>query len=504
MPGKPLSDAEYLRHDATALAQLVRTGAVSPLELVETALARIDRLNPRVNAVIHRMDGSARAAAARPLPDGPFRGVPLLLKDLLSSVAGEPMRCGSRFLEGYRPPRDSELVTRYRRAGFVLLGKTNTPEFGLTPVTEPARFGPTNNPWDLARTSGGSSGGSAAAVASGMVPVATGGDGGGSIRIPAACCGLFGMKPSRGRVPTGPDFGEIWHGAVVEHVVTRSVRDSAAILDATAGADAGAPYAAPHQERPFTAELAREPGRLRIAFTDRPWLGGTVHPECAGALRDTARFLEGLGHHLEEATPAFDGRAFARAFLTMITAELAGDIADAERVLGRRGRRRDFEPATWALMLLGRALPASQFSQAIRLLQRTARELAPFFERHDLLLTPTTAAPPLLTGALQPTARERVLLAVMGALRAGRVLRAAGILEQTADRVFEFIPWTPVINATGQPAMSVPLCRSAAGLPIGMHFVGRFGDEATLYRLAAQLERARPWMDRLPPLARES
>jgi len=503
MPGKTLSDAEYLRHDATGLAELVRNREVTPLELVDTALARIDRLNPRVNAVIHRMDASARAVAGSALPDGPFRGVPLLLKDLLAAVAGEPLRCGSRFLEAYIPDHDSELVRRYRGAGFVFLGKTNTPEYGLTPVTEPARFGPTNNPWDLTRTSGGSSGGSAAAVASGMVPVATGGDGGGSLRIPAACCGLFGLKPSRGRVPTGPDFGEIWHGAVVEHVVSRSVRDSAGILDATAGADVGAPYAAPHQVRPFTEELLQEPGRLRIAFTERPWLGGTVHADCVAALRDTAGLLESLGHHVEEATPRFDGRAFARAFLTMITAELAGDIADAERELGRRGHRADFEPATWALILLGRALPASQFSRAIRLLQRTAREIAPFFEQYDVLLTPTLAAPPVLTGALQPTAAERALLEVMGTLRAGRLLRGAGILERTADRVFEFIPWTPVINATGQPAMSVPLCWNVAGLPIGLHFVGRFGDEAGLYRLAAQLERARPWMDRLAPLARE-
>ncbi|HEU5217719.1 MAG TPA: amidase family protein, partial [Gemmatimonadales bacterium] len=279
--------------------------------------------------------------------------------------------------------------------------------------------------------------------------------------------------------------------------------DSAAILDATAGADLGAPYAAPHQERPFVEELRREPGPLRIAFTDRPWLGGAVHPDCAAALRETAAFLEGLGHRVEEASPAFDGKAFARAFLTMITAELAGDIADAEEVLGRKGRPRDFESPTWALMLLGKAIPAPQFSRAIRLLQRTARTIAPFFERYDVLLTPTLAQPPVLTGALQPTAKERRLLEIMGTLRAGGVLRAAGILEQTADRVFEFIPWTPVINATGQPAMSVPLCWNAAGLPIGMHFVGRFGDEATLYRLAAQLERARPWMDRLPPLARQ-
>lgn len=501
MTGSPLSDQEYLQHDATGLAELVRRKEVSAEELVETAIGRIDRLNSQVNAVIYRMDEAARAQLRTGIPEGPFRGVPLLLKDLISTIAGEPLRCGSRFLQGYVPPNDSELVQRYRRAGFVFLGKTNTPEFGLTPVTEPELFGPTNNPWDLSRTSGGSSGGSAAAVASGMVPVATGGDGGGSIRIPASCCGLFGLKPTRGRMPTGPDLGEIWHGAVVEHVLTRSVRDSAAILDATAGADAGAPYAAPYQERPFLEETRREPGKLRIAFTDRAWLGGAVHPDCLLALRETAHALEGLGHHVEEATPSFNGRAFARAFLTMIVAELAGDIADAEVLLGKQARPSDFEPATWGLTLLGRALPASQFSQAIRRLQRTAREIAPFFATYDVLLTPTVAAPPVLTGSLQPTGSERALLKVLGGLRAGAVLRLAGILEQTADKVFEFIPWTPVINATGQPAMSLPLCKNAAGLPIGMHFIGRFGAEATLYRLAAQLERARPWLMDLPPLA---
>jgi amidase len=498
MTAKPLSDADYLAHDATGQAELVRRGEVSALELVESAIARIERINPRVNAVIHRMDESARRAAAAPLPDGPFRGVPLLLKDLVSTVAGEPFRCGSRFLAGYVAPHDSELVLRYRRAGFVLLGKTNTPEFGLTPFTEPALFGPTLNPWDTTRTAGGSSGGSAAAVACGMTPVATGGDGGGSIRIPASCCGLFGMKPTRGRVPTGPDFGEIWHGAVVEHVVSRSVRDSAAILDATAGPDPGAPYSAPEPARPFREEVGREPGRLRIAFTDRPWLGHEVDAECAAALRETARLLEGLGHAVEEAGPAFDGPGFARAFLTMICGELRGDIEEAEAVLGRRARAADFEPATWALGLLGRATPAGSFARAVRALQRTAREIAPFFERYDVLLTPTVSRPPVPTGALQPLPGERLLLELLGGVGSGRLLRAAGVLEQTADKVFDFIPWTPVINATGQPAMSVPLCRSRDGLPVGMHFVARYGEEATLYRLAAQLEAARPWGERRP------
>ncbi len=491
---------DYLDHDATALAALVRTGQASPLELVDAALSRIDRLNPQVNAVIQRMDESARLAARGPLPDGPFRGVPLLFKDLISTVAGAPFHCGSRFLRGYIAPHDSELVARYRRAGFIPLGKTNTPEFGLTPFTEPALYGPTRNPWDLTRTAGGSSGGSAAAVASGMVPVATGGDGGGSIRVPASCCGLFGMKPTKGRVPTGPDIGEIWHGAVVEHVLTRSVRDSAAILDATHGPDLGAPYFAPAPVRPFLEEIAREPGRLRIAFTDRPWLGKQVHPDCRAALQDTVRLLESLGHIVEEATPVFDGEAFSRAFITMLCAELRGDIEDAEAALRRVARPGDFEPATWALSLLGRAISGADLSRALRHLQRATRQIAPFFEQYDVLVTPTLALPPVPTGSLQPTAAEQAILRFLGTLRAGRLLKLVGILEQTAGEVFEFIPWTPVINATGQPAMSVPLYWNGDGLPIGSHFIGRFGDEALLYGLASQLEQARPWFLRLAPL----
>jgi amidase len=502
MTGTSLSDEEYLRYDATGLAALVRRGEVAPADLVETAIGRIERLNPLVNAVIHRMDDGARRSARSAATEGPFAGVPLLLKDLVSAVAGEPFHCGSRFLRGFVPTHDSELVARYRNAGFLLLGKTNTPEFGLTPFTEPELCGPTRNPWDLTRTTGGSSGGSGAAVASGMVPVATGGDGGGSIRIPASCCGLFGMKPTRGRVPTGPDIGEIWHGSVVEHVLTRSVRDSAAILDATEGPDPGAPYVAPPPERPFLEEVGRPPGKLRIAFTGTPWLGSSVHPDCVTALHATARLLEGLGHHVEEASPPIDGPGFCRAFLTMVCAELRGDIDDAELLLGKKATLADFELPTWGLSRLGRAIPASEFARAVRFLQRVARHTAPFFERYDVVLTPTVSTPPFTIGALQPTPAERLSLRVLGRIGAGGLFRALGVLEQTADKVFEWIPWTPVVNATGQPAMSVPLCWNKEGLPIGMHFIGRYGDEATLYRLAGQLEDAQPWFDQLAPMAR--
>jgi amidase len=494
-----LSDPEYVSHDATSLAELVRRGEVTALELVETAIARIEKLNPSINAVIHRMDASAREVARQPV-NGPFRGVPLLVKDLMLTVKGAPFRCGSAFMRDYRPPIDSELIQRYRRAGFILLGKTNTPEFGLTPFTEPMLLGPTRNPWALDRTAGGSSGGSAAAVASGILPVATGGDGGGSIRIPASCCGLFGLKPTRGRTPVGPVIGEAWRGAVVDHVLCRSVRDSAAVLDATAGPDPGAPYFAPPPERPFLEEAGADPVRLRIAFTDKPWLGHTVHADCFSALRETADLLESLGHQVEERSPDFDGAAFARAFLVMIMVELRSDLVDLQEVLGRKVKSSELEPATWALNLLGGAMPAVEYARSVRLMQRVAREIAGFFDGYDVLLTPTVATPPFLTGALQPTPKEQKLLEMLGMLGSGRAFRWAGAIDQMAAKVFDWIPWTPLANATGQPAMSVPLCWNKDGLPIGMHFMGRYGDEATLYRLAGQLEQARPWFGRRPEL----
>lgn len=491
---------EYANHDALGLADLVRRREVSPEELVEASIERIEALNPRLNAIIHPMYDQARRAAAGRLPDGPFRGVPYVVKDLVSLVAGEPYRCGSRFLRDYRPDSDSEVVRRSRAAGLVIVGKSNVPEFGLTPFTEPALFGPSRNPWNPDRTPGGSSGGSAVAVASGMVPMAGGGDGGGSIRFPASCCGLFGMKPTRGRVPTGPAVGELWQGAVVEGVLTRSVRDTAAMLDAIGGPDAGAPYWAPPPDRPFLEEVATDPAPLRIAFTTHPMMGHRVDPACVRAVEDTATLLQELGHAVEEAAPEVDGPGLARAFLTMICGELRGDIADAERLLGRRARFDDLELTTWALALLGSQLTAAEFVQATRFLDRTTRSVAGFFDQWDVLLTPTASAPPFAIGALQPSRAERIQLAVLGRLRAGRLLRWGGLLEQAAAEVFEAIPWTPVFNVTGQPAMSVPLAWTSDGLPLGMHLVGRTADEATLFRLAGQLERARPWFGRTPPI----
>jgi amidase len=494
----------FVSHDATGLAALVREGHVTAAELLEIALARVRALNPALNAVIRLMDADARRDVARaPAKElRPFAGVPYVAKDMIGSWTGHPTSIGSRLMADHLWDHDSELVSRVRATGVTVVGKTNLPEWGLLPFTESEQWGPCRNPWDTERTPGGSSGGSAAAVAAGMVPMAGGGDGGGSIRIPASCCGLFGLKPTRARTPTGPDFGLLWRGAVVEHVLTRSVRDSAAMLDLTQGADAGAPIEIPPPARPFLSEVGADPGTLRIAWTVHPTLGTRVHADCVAAVADAVDLLEGLGHEVVEARPEVNGPEFARSFVLMIAAELGADLDDASRLLGRRPRRSELEPTTWALALLGRSLSGSGYAGALRRMEEAGRSLGAFFERHDVLLTPTLAAPPPRIGELAPTATEMRLLRLLGLFGSGHLVEGAGLLDRMAAEAFEWTPWTPVSNATGQPAMSVPLYWNADGLPIGVHFVGRFGDEATLFRLASQLETSRPWLDRLPELAR--
>ncbi|HVF39569.1 MAG TPA: amidase, partial [Gemmatimonadaceae bacterium] len=443
----------------------------------------------------------ALAAADAPRGDGPFDGVPFMLKDLLSWYAGEPITSGSRLFEGWIPPHDTEMVRRYRRSGVIVIGKTNTPELGLTPYTEPELFGPAKNPWDPMLTTGGSSGGSAAAVSSGMVPWAGGGDGGGSIRIPASCCGIFGLKPTRGRTPVGPLAGELWQGAVVEHCLTRSVRDSAAMLDATSGPEIGAPYHTSPPARPFVDEVGAPTGRLRAAFTSAPMLGHTVHPDCKAALADAVRLMESLGHDAFEAELPVDREEFNRAFLTVICGEVHADLVEAKMRTGRSASPANVEYTTWALNLLGGSLSAGAFVQAERYLRTASRRIAEFFENIDVLVTPTMAVPPFPIGSLQPPAHERVMIKALGRLRAGGVLKLIRALEQSADKIFDVIPYTPQFNVSGQPAMSVPLYWNASNLPIGVHFVAKYGDEATLFRLAAQLEEARPWKDRRPPIS---
>jgi amidase len=444
------------------------------------------------------MYAQARKAAQGNLPDGPFKGVPFLLKDMHATVEGVPTSSGTRMLKDIPQPHDSEIVRRYWDAGVILLGKTNVPEFSLLPYTEPEAFGPTNNPWDLTRTVGGSSGGSAAAVAARLVPLAGGADGGGSIRIPASCCGVFGLKPSRGRTPTGPDVGDIWRGFTQEHVLTRSVRDSAAMLDAIAGPDVGAPYWASAPERPYLQEVTTEPGRLRIAFTSHPFMGHDVHEDCRKGLEATVRLLEGLGHQLVEAAPQIDREAFAIAFVTMLAAETRDEIDWAAGLAGRKTSYADFETGTIALALLGQAFSAGKYANALNYLMASARGVGRFFEDYDVLLTPTLAQPPVPTGSLQPSGSERTMIGIIGRLNAAWLLNALGVIKPLANKTFDFMPYTPVFNVTGQPAMSMPLYWNEAGLPIGLHFVGRMGDETTLFRLAGQLERAQPWIDHTP------
>jgi amidase len=489
---------EYPRHDALGLAALVRKGEVRAIELVEAAIARIEQVNGKINAVVQKRYEHARAVAEGPLPEGAFTGVPFLLKDLLVTEAGVPTSHGSRFFRDAVVDHDSELVVRQKRAGLVSLGKTNASELGILPVTEPVLWGPTRNPWALDRTSGGSSGGSAAAVAAGFAPMAHASDGGGSIRIPASCCGLFGLKPTRGRNPFGPDYGEGWHGMVQEHCISRSVRDSAALLDATAGPDLGAPYAAAPPPRPFAEEVGREPGRLRIAFTARSLLGRDVHPDCVAAVEKAAKLCESLGHIVEEAAPPIDRAEVTHAYLVLTSAETAAGIDGGARLLGRDLDPSQFEAGTWFFAQAGRAHTAAELAAAVHVIHAQGRSVARWFEHYDVLLTPTLAQPPLPIGALDPRPLERAALSTLRYFPSRKALRLA--LEQLAERAFEFAAFTPLANLTGQPAMSVPLHWTAAGLPIGTQFVARMGEEGLLLRLAAQLEKAQPWFEKWAPI----
>jgi amidase len=493
--------AEYGALDGLGLAELVRKREVTPAELLEEAIARAQRVNPRINAIVTPLHDEARRAAAAPLPEGRFTGLPFLLKDLEAPLAGTPMSFGSRFVQGYIPSASSTLVERFLRAGVVVFGKTNTPEFGLTPYTEPELFGPTRNPWDVARTSGGSSGGAAAAVAAGIVPVAHASDGGGSIRIPASCCGLFGLKPTRGRTPAGPDISEHWSGFSIDHVVSRSVRDSAAMLDAIAGPEPTAPYWAPPPARPFLDEVGAPPGKLRIALSKRPMLmSPRLDPDCAAATDDAARLLADLGHTVEEADPDVDADLFGRDFFTIVCVEMANLLERMVALTGRRPRRGEIQTSTALTAMLGRQRSALEAWRAFDRLQAASRAVARFFERFDLLLSPTLGFPPFTVGALHPRGAEAVVQDMVVALRLGFLLRLPGVVEASARRVFAFIPYTPVANVTGQPAITVPLYWNAAGLPIGSMLTARFGDEATLFRVGAQLEAARPWQARRPPV----
>jgi len=492
---------EYGDYDAVGLAGLVRGGQVSPSELLDEALARTDALNPKINAVIHLMEPRARAAIAEGLPDGPFRGVPFLIKDLMTAFAGEPMRLGSRLFRDYVPADDEELTRRYRQAGLVIFGKTNTPELGVSNVTEPELFGPTRNPWNLERTSSGSSGGSAAAVAARIVPAANANDGGGSIRTPASNCGLVGLKPSRGRNPTGPLAPDVWFGLIGEHAVTRTVRDSAALLDVTAGDYPQQLMKLPAPERPFLDEVSRAPGRLRIAFSFDPGLAKALHPENRAALEATTARLADLGHEVVEVRLPLPPESFIEAYASLVSADVAATLRAAKQLVGREATSDDVELATWMLAKMGEALSGADVTEALWNMQVFSRQWLAWSSGFDVLLTPTVGVPPLPIGAYKLPALQRQGLKLLAALPAGALLSQRPKIVEAFGQVFEVSPYTMVANVTGQPSMSLPLHWTTDGLPMGMLFTARIGDEATLFRLAAQIEQAMPWKDRRPPHA---
>jgi amidase len=493
---------EYCQYDALGVADLVRRGEVSACEVCDAAIARIEALNPTLNAVISRRFDQARAQARRVAPGqgGLFAGVPFLLKGLVQYHRDLPSAEGSRLLAHHRPGVTSQLASRMEAAGVIVLGNTNAPEFGLMATTEPELFGATRNPWDLTCSTGGSSGGSAAAVASGMVPMAHGGDGGGSIRIPASCCGVFGFKPSRGRNPPGPaPYHALCGLLLVEHVLTRSVRDSAAMLDATSGTRVATLLESPAQGGgSFLAALDQPPRKLRCAVFEAPLFNEVLDPACRAGVQAAARLLSDLGHVVEpvEKLP-LDIDALRDAFLVLFLTDAAYVIEAFCAKLGRSPRTREMEPLTWVLRCLGREISGTELTAAIAQVQDAQWAMARFHDAHDILVSPVLAAPPPRLGSDHVSGLEKALIRMFH-----RVLVppfTSMIRRRTWREAFEWVGYTQLVNMTGAPAMSVPLHWTPEGLPVGIHMSAGFGSEALLLRLAAQLEEAAPWSHRRPP-----
>jgi amidase len=470
--------------DATTMAEMVRSGEASPRELAEAAIQRIEALNPQLNAVITPLFEKGLAAAEAELPDGPFRGVPMLVKDLICHTAGDPLHEGMRFLKeiGWTEDEDTWLAGRFREAGFTILGKTNTPELGILPTTEPEAYGATRNPWDSERSPGGSSGGSAAAVAAGMVPLAHANDGGGSIRIPAAACGLVGLKPSRGRVSLAPEFGDVMTGLVAELCVARSVRDVATLLEWVSDPPPGEPYVAPARARPYTEELGASPGQLRVGLmTAAPGGQVPVHPDCVAAAEDAGRLLESLGHAVESSHPAeLDDEQYVPTFLVRWTSGIDWNLKYWSARTGREIGAGDVEAATWVLAQGSREHSGSDYLRALEYHQAVSRRAAEWWAGgFDLLLTPTMGEPPTPLGTFDPQPDHPAY---------------------PIERAVPTAIFTAAFNSTGQPAISLPLHWSESGLPIGVQLVAAHGREDLLIRVASQLEEARPWAERMPPL----
>jgi amidase len=469
---------EYSNYDGLGLAELVRKKKVKPIELVEAAIERIERHNQKLNAVVFKAYDDARARTQTKL-SGAFAGVPMLLKDILGYKKGWPNRDGARFVAATPSSYTSTLVTRFEAAGLIPLGKTNVPEFGIVPLTESKLYGPARNPWNFDHSTGGSSGGSAAAVAAGIVPFAHANDGGGSIRIPASCCGLVGLKPTRGRNPLGPTAGDIMGGLLAEHVVSRSVRDTAAALDATAGPDIGDPYVAPPPPGPYLAAIKKKPKKLRIAFATKGLDGQPFDPECKAAAEAAAKLCAKLGHHVEEAMPQVSSMIISVNFLPIWASGLTMLIDFIARATSKEPARQEFEGLTWGLYQFGKTITAAQYQLCWAALQGAARQIAAWQQSYDAWITPVLAQPPLKISSVN--------------------LEETDLMKGFAP-IINYIPFTAMQNFTGQPAISLPLHWSKSGLPIGVQFVGRFGEEHLLLQLAAQIEKAAPWIEKKPPV----
>ncbi len=466
---------EYSEFDGVGLAGLVARKKVKPSELVEEAITRAEALNPKLNAVVFADYEKARAVARSRLPKGPFTGVPFFLKDIFGFAEGMPTRQACPFVPPLPSDHDSLLTSRFRASGLIILGKTNVPEFGLVPATESKLYGPARNPWNLEYSTGGSSGGAAALVAAGVVPLAHANDGGGSIRIPASCCGLVGLKPTRGRVSYAPDFGDMVDGLAVDLVVSRTVRDTAAALDAVAGNVPGDPYWAPPNPESYLTGMKREPRSLRIAIATKRLDGRALHQDCVAAVKAAAKLCAAQGHEVEEASPEFDQAMLIPAFTAVWGANLAAGIDHIAQITGQIPSADKFEGLTWGLYQAGKQVSASQYLLAKAAMAQTARNAAKFHETYDIWLTATLGGPPVRLGTLNMDERDP---------------------RRAFAPLIDYVPFTAMQNVTGQPAINLPLYWNKEGLPVGVQFVGRFGDELTLLRLAGALERAAPWASR--------
>ncbi len=493
---------EYRKHDATALSELIKTKEVTSQELLNIAIERAEEVNPKINAVVTKLYDLGKEQLKTVDPNASFAGVPYLIKDLGPQLKGTRYTAGSKYLKNYISKENSVVTDRMLKAGLVIFGKTNTPEFGLTPFTEPELFGAAHNPWNLNHTTGGSSGGSAAAVAAGIVPMASANDGGGSIRIPASCNGLFGMKPTRGRITLGTSYGEEWGGAVCEGVVSRSVRDTALYYDLVSGASPGDPYIIQSPERPYAEEVKLPTGKLKIGYSlDFPKGFDFVQDEeNVKAIQSTVQLLKGLGHEVTEVKLPYKKEMFIGMFTMMVYGELSATLSYLEMEQGRKLSPADFEPNTWLLYKLGKSYSAHDFALERLKWNEICRTMAAFHQQYDFLLTPTLGMKPFKIGELQSSKLEDGALRFLNTLGISSILKYTKEVEKIASKTFNWIPYAPIANITGQPSMTVPLHWSTDNLPVGMMFTGKQNDEGTMFRLAAQLEKEKPWFDKVPEI----